>query len=316
LNGVLVEDWILFHGALAGEKMDCCGQPAVVGCYEQVATIPSYFFDPRLACPATTYFKSAMAHGTLRRVQDAGLKSRMLQALMEKYQPEGGHAHFINESELYVKELKSVQVFGLQVEELTGKINLGHDRPSERTRAVVEGLYERGAPGDLAAIETILEYSPDARPPYFSRNLRDVRLTVHVHPSPEQAEAHARLLAGQYWRTDSRHEDIVRAILCSQAWVGVCDETGKLVAAARAATDKYWAATIFDVIVDPQWRREGLGKWLMESLLAHPEVRECRKQRLGTLDAQAFYERFGFTSIKSLGPHPVSEWLVRKNDRP
>lgn len=312
LNGVLVDDWVLFHGAFAGEKMDCVGQPAVVSAYEAVATLPSYFFDPRLACPATTYFKSAMGHGTLLAVDDEDLTLRMLQALMEKYQPEGGHAHFVHERAVYEKELKSVRVFGVRLDCVHGKCNLGQDRPTERTCGVVRELWRRGAPGDLAAIEAILASSPDARPPEWTLPDPSGPLALVVEPSLDWATQHAHMLAAQYWRTQSSLEDIRTSILASQAWLGLVDAAGLLVGAARAVSDQVWVATVSDVVIRERHRGRGLGTSLMQHLLAHPAVRACRAQRLGTADAMSFYARFGFVLAGEDTTTPNSSWMVRR----
>src|SRR5688500_11860882 len=49
LNAAVSDDWLLFHGAKAGEKAQCIGRPAVVQAEQIVATIPSYFTDPERA---------------------------------------------------------------------------------------------------------------------------------------------------------------------------------------------------------------------------------------------------------------------------
>jgi len=313
LNGVMVDDWLLFHGAFAGEKMDCLGQPAVVSAYTAVATLPSYFFDPVLACPATTYFKSAMGHGTLLAVDAPELKARMLQALMEKHQPEGGHAHFIEDADVYHKELKSVRVFGVRLEQVAGKCNLGQDRPPERTMNAVRGLYRRGAPGDVQAVESILEMSPAARPTEWQWESADhQRYSLVVCPTPELARQHAQLLVGQYWRANSSADAMIAAIVASQAWVGLVDDTGQLLGAARATSDQVWVATLSDVVVQPQWRGRGLGTTLMRSLLDHPTVRGCVYQRLGTADAMDFYGQLGFVAADVHAGVQRSHWMVRR----
>ena len=59
---------------------------------EVVAQVPSYWIHPELACPASTYYLSALAEGTVQRVHDLARKARILNALMERFQPEGGYA--------------------------------------------------------------------------------------------------------------------------------------------------------------------------------------------------------------------------------
>jgi len=317
LNGVIIDDWLLFHGAFAGEKMECLGQPAVVSAYSAVATLPSYFFDPVLACPATTYFKSAMGHGPLLAVDDPGLKARMLQALMEKYQPEGGYAHMVDEPAVYHKELKAVRVFGVRLYQVTGKCNLGQDRPTPRTMNAVRGLYQRGAPGDVRAIEAILEMSPLARPSEWQWERADQPgYSLVVWPSYDLAQKHAEMLAGQYWRMQSSVADMRSAILASQAWVGLVDDDGQLLAAARATSDQVWVATLSDVVVHSAWRGRGLGTTLMQCLLHHPAVRGCSYQRLGTSDAVDFYARLGFISADTQAGAQRSHWMVRRTGPP
>lgn len=299
LNGVLVDDWLLFHGAKNGEKSTCIGQPAVVSAHEEIADIPSYFVDEQKACPATTYYRSAQARGTLENIDSTEIKARLLQALMEKLQPEGGHVPLCVDEPLYQADYRAVRVFGLQIEHVMGKENLGQDRPPERTRKVVEGLFQRGKPGDLEAIEHILELSPAARPPTW--NLPS-GVTLRVAPTRADIEAHARLLGPEYWRVNTPPDAIARSISQSTAWVGAHDAGGALIAAGRALADGDWAANIYDVVVAPGFRGRGLGRAVMALLLEHPRVKCCARQRLGTADAQEFYRRLGFENEENIPP--------------
>ncbi len=305
LNGVVVRDWILFHGAFAGEKSTCLERPAVVSVHETVADIPSYFVDPEKACPATTFYRSAQASGVLRDVTDGDLKKEMLTALMKKYQPEGGYEPF--SSEIYRKDLRAVRVFGLKVEHLCAKVSLGQDRPAERTGRVVQGLWARGKERDAAAIELVLALSPEARPSAWRRQVRGEELVLCVHPSAQMCRAHAQLLVGQYWRRTSTLEEMQASVQGSSAWVGACRSTGELVGAARATSDGSWVASVFDVVVREDFRGLGLGKWLMTSLLDHPRVRSTQRQQLGTADAMRFYEGLGF-QLESEAP-PVGDQI-------
>ena len=65
LHAVVDQGALLFHAAPVGEKIEAIGRPAVVSAVEVVAQIPSYFTDPERACPATTLYVSAQAHGAL-----------------------------------------------------------------------------------------------------------------------------------------------------------------------------------------------------------------------------------------------------------
>ena len=63
---------------------------------------------------------------------------------------------------------------------------------------------------------------------------------------------------------------------------------------ARAVTDFAVFAYVGDVFVVPAHRGRGLSKWLMETMLAHPDLQGLRRWNLATRDAHGLYRRFGF----------------------
>jgi len=67
---------------------------------------------------------------------------------------------------------------------------------------------------------------------------------------------------------------------------------------ARVVTDKATFAYLGDVFVLDGFRGEGLGKWLMETVISHPEIQGLRRWVLATRDAHGLYEQFGFTELK------------------
>jgi GNAT superfamily N-acetyltransferase len=77
-------------------------------------------------------------------------------------------------------------------------------------------------------------------------------------------------------------------------WLGATDAGGRLVATSRVLADRAKWAWVYDVVVDPSLRGRGIGEALFRLLLDHPAVRDCLVVRLGTKDADRFYERFGF----------------------
>jgi GNAT superfamily N-acetyltransferase len=67
---------------------------------------------------------------------------------------------------------------------------------------------------------------------------------------------------------------------------------------ARVVTDRAAIAYLADVFVVEAHRGRGLGTWLVESVMAHPDLQGLRRFMLGTKDAHALYERFGFRSLE------------------
>ncbi|HEY2580283.1 MAG TPA: GNAT family N-acetyltransferase [Mucilaginibacter sp.] len=66
---------------------------------------------------------------------------------------------------------------------------------------------------------------------------------------------------------------------------------------ARVITDKATFAYLCDVFILPAFRGLGLSKWLMQSILAYPELQGLRRWSLATSDAHGLYNQFGFTPI-------------------
>ncbi len=62
---------------------------------------------------------------------------------------------------------------------------------------------------------------------------------------------------------------------------------------ARVVTDYATFAWLCDVFVLESHRRQGLGKWLVECVVAHPELRGLRAFLLATRDAHELYRRYG-----------------------
>jgi GNAT superfamily N-acetyltransferase len=68
---------------------------------------------------------------------------------------------------------------------------------------------------------------------------------------------------------------------------------------ARMITDRATFAYLADVFIDEDYRGKGLGKWLVETILAHPGLQGLRRILLATKDAHKLYEQCGFTSINN-----------------
>lgn len=69
--------------------------------------------------------------------------------------------------------------------------------------------------------------------------------------------------------------------------------TAKQIGFTRVVTDRATFAWICDVFVLEEHRGKGLGEWLIESVLAHPDLQELRQIVLATRDAHELYARFG-----------------------
>lgn len=307
LHAVVLDGAIWFHGAPVGEKAEAIGRPAVIAAEEVVATIPSHVFDPERACPATTYYRSAQAHGVLEAVEEPEVKARVLQALMEKHQPEGGHTPITADDPLYRGAVRGIGVVKMSLERVDGKAKLGQNRRPEELVRVLEFLWRRGEGGDLRAIGLVRAANPAVPTPGFLAGPPGATMLCALGAG-DVAEACA-LLEGAYWNVDVPRDRLARAHVGAQAWVGARDAGGALIGTARAVADGGKFAYLFDVMVAPAWRGRGLGKALVRMLLDHPAVRGARLVGLGTRDAQAFYRGLGFAER---GPRSSTEMTLMR----
>ena len=88
-------------------------------------------------------------------------------------------------------------------------------------------------------------------------------------------------------------ERLLKHALC----FGVYDCSGEgeiQIGFARVITDYASFAYLSDVFILSKYRGQGLGKWLISCILAHPYLQDLRKWMLNTADAHTLYERFGF----------------------
>jgi len=120
---------------------------------------------------------------------------------------------------------------------------------------------------------------------------------ISTDPSRLDREAIWRFLRTSYWSPNIARETVERAIQNSLVF-GLLAGGGDQAGFARVVTDKARFAWLADVFVLEQHRGEGLGVWLVETALGHPELAGLRFV-LGTADAHGLYERFGFRAVDS-----------------
>jgi GNAT superfamily N-acetyltransferase len=100
------------------------------------------------------------------------------------------------------------------------------------------------------------------------------------------------LLQTTYWGHTLSLERLTRAIENSVCF-GVF-EAQTLVAFGRVITDLATYAYWTDVVVADAYRRQGIGRWLSETMLAHPQLQGFRRVSLLTRDAVRLYGQLGF----------------------
>ncbi len=102
-------------------------------------------------------------------------------------------------------------------------------------------------------------------------------------------------LTKSYWSPGVKRQIVKKAMQGSLCF-GIYNKD-KQIGYARMITDKATFAYLADVFIEEKFRRRGLGKWLVEVILAHPGLQGLRRNLLARKDAHQLYEQCGFTSI-------------------
>lgn len=66
---------------------------------------------------------------------------------------------------------------------------------------------------------------------------------------------------------------------------------------ARVITDYSTFGYLADVFIIHEYRGQGLSRWLMDYISAHPELQGFRRWLLATRDAHGLYAKYGFTPL-------------------
>lgn len=117
--------------------------------------------------------------------------------------------------------------------------------------------------------------------------------TVSTAPGLLDLEAIHAFLHTAYWSQGVPRDTVERAIAHSIPF-GLYAPDGRQAGFARVVTDTAVFAYLGDVFVLEAHRGRGLGVFLMECVVAHPDVQDLRRFHLATADAHGLYARFGF----------------------
>jgi GNAT superfamily N-acetyltransferase len=119
---------------------------------------------------------------------------------------------------------------------------------------------------------------------------------VSTDPEKLQAEEIFAFLSRSYW-AENRSRERVTLSLKNSLCFGLYKE-GRQIGLARVVTDYSTFAYFCDVYVLEEYRRRGLGKWLVSMVMDHPDLQGFRLWSLRTRDTHELYRRFGFTDLR------------------
>jgi len=121
--------------------------------------------------------------------------------------------------------------------------------------------------------------------------------TISTDPSRLDVDAIVDMLTRAYWAKGRPRERTERALANSLVF-GVYDGN-RQVGLARIVSDYAIFAYLCDVFIHEDYRAHGLGKLLMQTIHAHPDLQGLRRWVLATHDAHGLYKQYGWTPLEN-----------------
>ena len=121
--------------------------------------------------------------------------------------------------------------------------------------------------------------------------------TISTDPSRLDVDAIADMLTRAYWAKGRPRERTERAL--DNSLVFGLYNGAKQIGLARIVSDYAVFAYLCDVFIHEDYRALGLGKWLMETVHAHPDLQGLRRWVLATHDAHGLYKQYGWTPLEN-----------------
>ena len=143
MNFVFINDVIYMHSHIRGEKLENIKRNDKVG-FEvdrNLEFLPSYFFDPTDASLADTLYISVVMKGICQIIENNEEKTLALNALMKKYQPEGGYEPMNPEMEV----LNEVAVIKITPNTMRGKYKIGQTLKHEEKLELAKNIFKRNS---------------------------------------------------------------------------------------------------------------------------------------------------------------------------
>ncbi len=131
----------------------------------------------------------------------------------------------------------------------------------------------------------------------FNNTITEPEVSLVSRLTDKQTDQLLALYRNEFWCNQRTRPDVVKMLTHSNVVIGAVDSEGVLVGFARVLTDFVYKATIYDVIIHPDWRGRQLGRLLMDAIISHPELKDVQHLDLFCLpEMHEFYERWGFTT--------------------
>lgn len=99
----------------------------------------------------------------------------------------------------------------------------------------------------------------------------------------------------EWWSKGRTWEETCLCVTNSSITIGIVNDQDDLIGFARVLTDGIFKAFVFDVIIDNDYRGQGLGELIVRTIKHHSKLRRVQHFELYCKpDMVPFYEKYGF----------------------
>jgi ribosomal protein S18 acetylase RimI-like enzyme len=119
------------------------------------------------------------------------------------------------------------------------------------------------------------------------------------------------LLKDAFWSIGIKKNEIIQGAQNSALLVGAFTSDNKQIGFSRVISDKTRFGYILDVIVDDNYRKQGIGQAMVRFIMNHPDLRDVYQWLLITKDAHGVYQKVGFNPIAR-----ANDWMEIRYNRP
>ncbi len=124
-----------------------------------------------------------------------------------------------------------------------------------------------------------------------------MKYKISTEQLPKASEL-LHLFSQTSWAKDRSIKGIELLLSATKTYVVIRDGD-RIIGFGRALSDGVYRAMLDDIVVDVQYRKQGLGKLIVESLLH--QVKNVEQVFLNTKpDLEVFYETYGFSKSTAL----------------
>jgi GNAT superfamily N-acetyltransferase len=119
---------------------------------------------------------------------------------------------------------------------------------------------------------------------------------ISTDPAKLDVDSIHVFLSKEFWDTEGLPKEVVERSIRGSLCFGVYDGQ-KQIGFARVVSDGATFAYLCDDYIVEDYRGKGLGKWLMECILSHPDLQGLHRWVVVTRDIR-LYRKVGFTPLK------------------